>query len=368
MTGNKLRWGILSTAQIARKNWKAIRNTGNSTIVAVASRELERSRRFIAGCQADVPLETAPRALGSYEELLASKDVDAVYIPLPSGLRKEWVIRAAEAGKHVVCEKPCATSVADLRQMLEACRHHRVQFMDGVMFMHSRRLNCIRAVLNDGSSVGETKRITSAFSFLAGENFFTDNIRVNSALEPFGCLGDLGWYCIRLALWVRNDQLPRQVTGRILREIHGTNSPASVPAEFSGEMLFDDGVSSGFYCSFLTCNEQWATISGTKGYLRMSDFVVPFFGSESSFHVNNAVHNVAGCDHNMESHCRRFAVPEYSNSHATAQETNLFRNFADQIRSGGLNETWPDLALKTQQVMNACFDSARADSHPVSLG
>jgi hypothetical protein len=141
-----------------------------------------------------------------------------------------------------------------------------------------------------------------------------------------------------------------------------------VPAEFSGELLFDNGVSSGFYCSFLTNNEQWAYISGTKGYLRVPDFVVPFFGNESSFQVNNAVHNVTGCDHNMESHWRRFTVPEYSNSHPTAQETNLFRNFADQVRSGSLNETWPDIALKTQQVMNACFDSARADSRAVDLG
>src|SRR5580765_398408 len=125
MTTNKLRWGILSTAQIGRKNWKAIRNTGNSTIVAVASREVERSRRFIAGCQAQVPMETAPRALGSYDELLSANDVDAVYIPLPTGLRKEWVIRAAAAGKHIVCEKPCATSLADLHEMIEACRRHR---------------------------------------------------------------------------------------------------------------------------------------------------------------------------------------------------------------------------------------------------
>ena len=67
-----------------------------------------------------------------------------VYIPLPTGIRKEWVLRAARAGKHVVCEKPCAVSVRDLVEMLEACRRHRVQFMDGVMFMHSRRLELMR--------------------------------------------------------------------------------------------------------------------------------------------------------------------------------------------------------------------------------
>ena len=367
MTGEKTRWGILSTAQIARKNWKAIRTTGNSTVVAVASRDIERSRQFIAKCQADVPMEAMPRALGSYEELLDSKEVDAVYIPLPTGLRKEWVLRAAEAGKHIVCEKPCALSDGDLREMIEACRRHRVQFMDGVMFMHSRRLDRMREVLDDGDSVGRTKRITSAFSFCAEEEFFSKNIRVHSGLEPYGCLGDLGWYCIRFALWGMNEQLPRRVTGRILTEAGAKGSPAPVPAEFSGELLFDQGVSSGFYCSFGTAIEQWAQVSGSKGCLRVSDFVLPFFGSESAFEVNNAVHQVSGCDFNMEAHRRRFTVPEYSNSHATAQETNLFRNFADQVRSGSLNDVWPEIVLKTQQVMNACLDSARAGSRPVDL-
>lgn len=358
MNTDKLRWGFLSTAQIGRKNWRAVRNSGNGAIVAVASRKLESSRAFIAECQREASFETEPRALGSYEELLASKEVDAVYIPLPTGLRKEWVIRAAEAGKHIVCEKPCATSVADLREMIDACRRHRVQFIDGVMFMHSKRLERMREVLDDGASVGQIRRITSGFSFCAPEEFFTGNIRADSALEPYGCLGDLGWYCIRFALWAMNWQMPRRVTGRILSATSSQNSPEPVPIEFSGELLFDINVSAGFYCSFVTQIEQWACISGNKGYLRVDDFVLPFFGSEAEFKVNNAEYHVAGCDFNMEAHERRFAVPEYSNGHPNAQETNLFRNFANQVRTGALNDAWPDMALKTQQVMMACFASA----------
>jgi predicted dehydrogenase len=367
MSERKLRWGILSTAQIARKNWKAIRNSGNGTVTAVASRDIERSRNFIAGCQAAAPMEFAPRALGSYEDLLASKDVDAVYVPLPTGLRKEWVIRAAEAGKHIVCEKPCAASVADLHEMLAACRSHRVQFIDGVMFMHSHRLPRMREVLDDGVSVGDIKRITSSFNFCAPPEFFSGNIRAHGALEPYGCLGDLGWYCIRFALWVMNWQLPRRVTGRFLNEVTAKGSPAPVPAEFSGELLFENGVSSGFYCSFITANEQCALISGTRGYLRLSDFVAPFFGSELKFEVNNAVHNVSGCDFNMEPRWRQFAVPEYGNRHPTAQETNLFRNFTHQVRSGTLSQLWPEMALKTQQVMGACFDSARTNGREIAI-
>ncbi len=110
------RWGILGAAQIAKKNWQAIRNTNNGVVAAVASRDLQRSRRFIGECQAEAGFETAPRAVAGYEELITARDVDGLYIPLPTGIRKEWVLRAAAAGKHVVCEKPCASSVADLTE------------------------------------------------------------------------------------------------------------------------------------------------------------------------------------------------------------------------------------------------------------
>jgi len=251
--------------------------------------------------------------------------------------------------------------------MLEACRRHKVQFMDGVMFMHSRRLEAIRAVLNDPVSFGQMRRITSAFSFLADEGFFRSNIRASSVLEPFGCLGDLGWYCIRFALWARHEQLPRRVSGRILSEVTGPGSPAPVPTEFSGELFFDEGVSCSFYCSFRTANEQWATVSGTNGYIRVSDFVLPFFGNVAAIEVINSSFEVSGCDFNMEERRRRIPVAEYSNSHPGSQETNLFRNFSSQVQSGKLNEAWPALAFKTQQVMNACFESARAGGRFVEL-
>src|SRR5208283_2598446 len=123
------------------------------------------SREFIRKCQGEFPFAVEPAALGSYEELLAAKNVDAVYIPLPTGLRKEWILRAAAAGKHVICEKPCGVSLADVREIAAACRENRVQFMDGVMFMHGPRLPRVRKVLDDKKSVGSTRRISSAFSF-----------------------------------------------------------------------------------------------------------------------------------------------------------------------------------------------------------
>ena len=89
MNEANVRWGILSTAEIARKNWKAIFNSGNGVISAVASRDETRSRQFVEACQSEAPFEQIPEALGSYEALLASKDIDAVYMPLPTGVREE---------------------------------------------------------------------------------------------------------------------------------------------------------------------------------------------------------------------------------------------------------------------------------------
>src|SRR5262245_35676723 len=119
---NKLRWGILGAARIARKNWKAIRHSGNSVITAVASRDLNRARTFVEECQRFEPFERPPEALDSYERLLSLPNVDAVYIPLPTKLRKEWIVRAAKAGKHILSEKPCAVSATDMEDILAACR------------------------------------------------------------------------------------------------------------------------------------------------------------------------------------------------------------------------------------------------------
>ncbi len=360
MKAGQLRWGILGPANIARRNWLAIRLSGNGTLVAVASRHLARAQAFIAECQADAPFDPAPRALGSYAELLASADVDAVYIPLPTGVRKEWVLRAAAAGKHIVCEKPCAPNAADLREMLVACAHHRVQFMDGVMFRHGARLARMRTALDDTGSVGQLRRVTSSFTFAGSPEFFRGNIRTQAALEPLGCLGDLGWYCVQFALWAAGWRLPREVTGRLLAT-HG-----GVPAELSGELVFDDQLSAGFDCSFLRANQQWAYLAGTEGALRVDDFVLPFAGDKTEFELRSAEFRRCGCDFRMEPRVRRVSVDGHGHGHATAPETNLFRNFAAQVlRCSAPNESWPDIALKTQQVVDSCLTSARAGGRPV---
>ncbi len=337
-------------------------------MTAVASRDLDRCRRFIGECQRHAPFDPPPRAFGSYEELLASDVVDAVYVPLPTGVRKAWLIRAAEAGKHVLSEKPVAATAVDLQDILAVCQRNGVQFMDGVMFMHSRRLDSIREVLNDGESVGQIRRIVSQFSFGAPPDFFQGNIRAQSGLEPLGCLGDLGWYCIRFTLCILDGKLPTRVCGHLLASHQRPDSPAPVPTEFSAELFYPEGVSASLYCSFLAENQQWANLSGTKGFIHVPDFVLPHYGSDVGFEVCNTVFHVAGCDFNMVDHRRRLAVREYSNSAPNSQEANMFRKFATLVQSGRPDDSWGDMVLKTQQVVDACLQSAASEGRMVAIG
>ena len=355
------RWGILGAADIARKNWQAIRSAPNCTLTAVAARDPQRCRQFVAACQSHTPFEVPPRVSDTYEALLARDDVDAVYLPLPTRVRRQWAIRAAQAGKHVLAEKPAGVRAEEVREILEACRRNRVQFMDGVMFMHSRRLEAMRQVFDDGQSVGEVRRITSEFTFGAPEEFFQGDIRTDSRLEPLGCLGDLGWYNIRFTLWAMKEQLPLAVCGHMLSEHKRPDSPAPVATDFSAELFYPGGVSAGFYCSFRAEIQQWASVSGTRGALYVPDFVLPHYGSEVGFEVSNPVFHVTGCDFNMEEHSRRITVREYSNSAENAQETAMFRRFAELALSGKPDPYWGEITLKTQQVLDACLDSARSE-------
>jgi len=134
----------------------------------------------------------------------------------------------------------------------------------------------------------------------------------------------------------------------------------------SAEMLFPGGVSAAFYCSFRTENEQWATVSGTKGLVHVPDFVLPFFGDEVRFEVTSSVYQVTGCDFDMQRRTRPVVVPEYSNSHPTAQEANMFRAFSTLVVSGRRDPRWGDVTLRTQLVMEACARSAKS-GRPVRL-
>jgi predicted dehydrogenase len=162
-------------------------------------------------------------------------------------------------------------------------------------------------------------------------------------------------------------ELPRQVTGRLLVERGRPTGGKPVPAEFSGELLYGNGVSAGFFSSFLTEIQQWAIVSGTRGYLSVGDFVLPLVGSTLSFDVVNSSYRVSKTDFRMEAGRHSYLVQEHSHGDPESQEANLFRNFADTVLSGRLNSAWPEIALKTQQVMCACVESARNGGQPVTM-
>lgn len=365
MNTNHCRWGILGAAFIARKNWQGIRDAGNATLVAVASRDLSRAQAFIDECQSSAPHAVVPEAMNDYKALLARTDIDAVYIPLPTGLRKEWVIRAAEAGKHVLVEKPVGVHAEDVVEIIAACAKHGVQFMDGVMFMHGRRLQQLRDVVD--RDVGPVRHISTQFSFMSDDEFQRSNIRAHGKLEPLGCLGDLGWYCLRFTLWAMNYATPVEVTGRMHSQTQQTAESPSVPLEFSGTLAFADGANASFYCSFTTTNAQWAIVSGGKGLLQVSDFVLPFHGSQTTYSLTRSEFELDRCKSSMHEGRKVESIDEPSSNAPGSQESGLFRTFSELVLSEKLDAHWPRISLQTQRVLDACLASARDGSKVVKL-
>lgn len=358
------RWAILGAAEIARKNWQGMLHAGNATLAAVASRDADRAKRFVADCQARAPHPAAPAVADSYDELLDRDDVDAVYLPLRTGVRAEWAVKAAERGKHVLIEKPGGTSVAELERIIAACRTAGVQFMDGTMFLHSRRLEAVRAALEPSRAdgVGEIRRIVSQFSFRGDDAFLADDaLRAFAATEPLGCLGDLGWYPIALVLWALAPRLPDEVTGRMIAGVESPQSGTAMPVEFAGELVFREPptVTASFFCSFLVEHQQWVHVSGTRGSLRIDDFVLPYAGQETAFTVSQPSFTLDGCDFRMERHDRVVTVVEEAFGHESAQEARMFRDFSALVLSGRRDERWPEASLATQRVLMACLEDAR---------
>lgn len=361
------RWGLLSTAAIARKNWKAIRLSGNGRVSAVASRSVAKAQSFIDQCAAEVPQPADVVALGSYQELIERDDVDAVYIPLPTGLRKEWVLAAAKAGKHVLCEKPAAVNATDAQEMIDACQAAGVQFMDGVMFDHSKRMAEICHRLEAKDTIGKLRRISTHFSFSGDDAFQRSNIRTDSVLEPHGCLGDLGWYCIRFTLRAAGLRTPTHVSARTITPLSGSKSAGEVPGEFAAEMQFADGLSAAFYCSFLTSNQQTALLSGDQGYITVNDYVLPYYDAEAVWTNHSHVLEIDNCRWNFRRHSAPQAVFEYAAGESNSAEVNMVRRLATCALEKRLDPLYPELTIKTQRILDACRRSDAAGGELIAF-
>ena len=139
-----------------------------------------------------------------------------------------------------------------------------------------------------------------------------------------------------------------------------------MPFELAADLVFPGGASAALYCSFRTENQQWANVSGSKGFVHVPDFVLPFLGDELRFEVTRSLFEVKGCDFELRAGTRPVIVPEHSNSHATAQEANLFRAFSSLVTTRRRDPYWGEVALKTQLVLDACRRSAK-EGRPVTV-
>ena len=195
----KIRIGILGAANIAKKNVHSIISSKHCSIAGIASRNIDKAHAFVN----DLNLANIVKVFVSYDVLITSGEVDAIYIPLPTAHHLEWVLKCATSKKHILLEKPAALSLTDLQTMLTASRDNNVMFMDGVMFIHHDRMISLANILQDPYT-GNVQRVSSSFSFNGSEEFLSSNIRVKLTGDPFGCLGDLGWYCSLFGLLAIN--------------------------------------------------------------------------------------------------------------------------------------------------------------------
>jgi predicted dehydrogenase len=252
---SELRWGILSTAKIARtKVIPGIQKADRCRIVAIASRQLEGARAVAAGMG-------IPIAHGSYEALLADREVDAVYIPLPNHLHAEWTIAAVRAGKHVLCEKPLAVTSADAERMVEAAQAAGVALMEGFMYRHHPSWVAVVDLIASGR-IGRLVAVQSWFSYFNDDAANIRNIRAFGG----GALFDIGSYSVNLSRLLFGGE-PMRVLASIWRD-----PQTGVDVLTSGLLEFDGGVST-FACSTRAEDDQRVHIYGTSGRISIE---IPF--------------------------------------------------------------------------------------------
>jgi D-xylose 1-dehydrogenase (NADP+, D-xylono-1,5-lactone-forming) len=177
-------WGFLSTANINDKLLAGAAESDRADVIAVASRDAARAEAYARE-------RGIERAYGSYEELLADPDVEAVYISLPNSLHVEWSIRALEAGKHVLCEKPMSRRAADVERAFDVAEESGRLLMEAFMYRHNPQTARLKE-LADGGAIGRLRLVRAAFSFSLTDG---ENVRLNSSLDGGGLM-DVGCYCV----------------------------------------------------------------------------------------------------------------------------------------------------------------------------
>ncbi|WP_240231020.1 Gfo/Idh/MocA family protein [Devosia lacusdianchii] len=254
MSQKKVRWGILSTANIGMgKVTPGIQKSAHSEVVAIASRDLGKAR-------AAAEKLGIPKAYGSYEELFADPDIDAIYNPLPNHLHVPMTVAAAKSGKHVLCEKPIALNAADA-QALRQCPPDRIVLEAFMVRFHPQWLRA-RDIVRSGE-LGEVRAINAVFTY-----FNDDPANVRNQVDiGGGGIMDIGCYPITAARFLFEAE-PKRVVSLVERDASfGTDRLASVLADFG------QGRQLSFVCSTQTIGHQRVQVLGSKGKL---EIIIPF--------------------------------------------------------------------------------------------
>ena len=244
----KVRWGVLSTANIARTEViPAIKRAENAELVGIASRD---ERVYRVAKELDIP-----RAFVSYEELLKDDEIDAVYIPLPNHLHKEWVEKAALYGKHVLCEKPVSLNVAETVDMVNSCAKSNVKFMEAFMYQFHPQHERVRELISEGA-IGEVKLFKSSHSFHLVNR--VGAIRMDAEMGG-GSIYDIGCYSIHAARFILKAE-PESIQG-----FANIDSSAKVDTSAYIYMVMDNKVPVLIDCSFDMLERNEYEIIGAKG-------------------------------------------------------------------------------------------------------
>ncbi|WP_127588494.1 Gfo/Idh/MocA family protein [Paenibacillus koleovorans] len=267
---NKLRWGIVGCAGIAiRSVIPGIQNSSTGVVSAIASRDLEKSKK--TADQLGIPT-----AYGSYEELLADESIDAVYIPLPNHLHKEWTIRAAQAGKHVLCEKPFALTAAEAEEMVAAAEQAGVHLAEAFMYRFHPRYDRVREIVASGE-IGTIRGIHGTFTF--NSSGAAENVRFHRHMGG-GALYDIGCYPISAARYILGREPEAATVQAMFSERHG-----GVDMMASGLVEFPDTVGLTFDCAMWAAFRNTLEILGTEGRILLPSAFVCRPDQASSFSV-----------------------------------------------------------------------------------
>jgi predicted dehydrogenase len=255
-----IRWGILSTANIAVKRFiPGVAASRNGTVAAIASRDPARAREIAERLG-------IPRVHDGYAELLADPEIDAIYNPLPNALHAEWTLAAAAAGKPVLCEKPLASDAAEAQRMVNACRARGVPLMEAFMYRFHPQHGRVREVLASGE-IGDLRTLRASFTFML-EPFRPANVRLSASLAG-GAFMDVGCYPVNLARWMFGEE-PEWASAQVDRREEFGVEVAAV-----GVLGFSDRRMAIFDCGFRAAGPAAYTLGGTKGAIDVFDAFVP---------------------------------------------------------------------------------------------